>query len=270
MIVQKITEFLDKRFPLHLQEKYDNAGGQVIFTDEKITGILLSLDPDAKVVQEAADNRCNLIITHHPFFFKPLKQIKTGNPSSDILLKLISKRISLYSAHTNLDKVYFDKIGDRLGIINKELLFRTDSDPDLSEYGFGVLGDLPETITLKDFLQKIKNDLAVEFAVYSGEQDSEIKKLALVNGSGGRLIERILTERDVDCVITGDIGYHHIRTAIDYGVPVIDAGHYGTERLLLDFLKAEMEIFLSDSGYKNKIAVHISAKEENPFRIFTG
>lgn len=268
MNVQKITDFLDKRFPLYLQERYDNAGEQVIFNDEKITGILLSLDLDTKIIEEAIDRNCNLIITHHPFFFKPLKQIKTGNPNSDILLKLIDKRLNLYSAHTNLDKVYFDKIGDRLGIINKELLFRTDSDSAACDYGFGVRGDLPETLSLKDLLDKLKENLHLEFAVYSGANDSQVKRLALINGSGGRLIERILTELDVDCVITGDIGYHHTKAALDYGVPVIDAGHYGTERLLLDFLKEELADFLFDAGYKNNIAVHISAKEQNPFRIY--
>lgn len=270
MMVHEITEFLDKRFPLNLQEKYDNTGGQVIFSDEKITGILLSLDPDSKVVREAADSGCNLIITHHPFFFKPLRQIKTGNPYSDILVSLIDKRLSLYSAHTNLDKVYSDRIGKRLGVTDMEVLFRTDSDPAFSGYGFGVTGDIPSSVTLRDFLRKIKNNLDLEYVLYSGDEDKQIKTLALINGAGGRLIERIVTERAVDCVITGDVGYHHIRAAIDYGVPVIDAGHYGTERLLLDFLREELENFLSDSGYKNNIAVNISAKEENPFRVFTG
>jgi dinuclear metal center YbgI/SA1388 family protein len=267
MKINGLTKELDRRFPLKLQEKYDNAGDQVCFGNIEINGILLSLDIDDGVINEAVEKRANLIITHHPFFFKPLSRVISGEPSSELLLRLIRNEISLYSAHTNLDKVYFDKLGKVLGVENRELLIKTDETEE-TDYGFGIYGEFTRAFRLEDLLEDVKKKLGLEYVIYSGNKKSEIKKIALIGGAGGSLIGKILKEREVHCVITGDIGYHHCMIARDFGVPVIDAGHYGTERILLNFLKEEIEDCLTNSGKECDVNVSISAKEENPFRVY--
>ncbi len=269
MKVNELTKFLDQRFPLHLQEKYDNAGEQISFGDHDIKLILLSLDLDADVISEAVEKGANLIITHHPFFFKPLRRIISGDPASGLLLKIVESEISIYSAHTNLDKVYFDKLGEVLGVKNRQLLIKTDQsyDDDSRDYGFGVYGEFSDAVLLREILDAVKDKLNLEFVIYSGNEDAKIKTIALAGGAGGGMIERILKEHSVECIITGDIGYHPCKIARDYGVPVIDAGHFGTEKILLNFLKDEVEDCLTKIEDTSDVKVCISIKEENPFKV---
>ncbi len=267
MIISELIKELDKIFPLELQEKYDNAGDQICFGNSELNGILLSLDIDDGVIDEAGEKQANLIVTHHPFFFRPLSRIRSGEPSSELLLRLIQNEISLYSAHTNLDKIYFDKLGDVLGVVNRELLVKTGESGG-TDYGFGVLGEFPRSVALQDILESVKAKLGVEYIVYSGDKRMEIKRVALFGGAGGSMIEKILKGRGIQCVITGDIGYHSCKTAANYGVPVIDAGHYGTERILLNFLKKEIEDCLTNLDNKCDIRVLISDKEKNPFKVY--
>lgn len=269
MKVNELINHLDHKFPLFLQEDYDNSGEQISFHNTDIKGILLSLDLDTLVIDEAIEKGTNLIITHHPFFFKPLRRITPGDPSSELLLLLIEKKISVYSAHTNLDKVYFDKLGELLGIKNRKLLIKTDHDevPESEEYGFGVYGEFPRALLLKEILNTVKHRLNLKFVIYSGNEESIIKTIAIVGGSGGGMIETILDEHDVQCIITGDIGYHPCKIALNYGVPVIDAGHFGTEKILLNFLKDEINVYLTKVKNSYDVRVFLSKKEENPFKI---
>jgi putative NIF3 family GTP cyclohydrolase 1 type 2 len=151
MKIKELVTFLDTRFPIHLQEGYDNAGEQISFREAPIRGVLVSLDLDPGVVDEALERDCNIIITHHPLFFHPLKRIISGEPRSDMLLRLLDNGISLYSAHTNLDKIYYDKLSETLGIVDKELLIKTDfTDGNGSAvFGFGTYGQLKEAVNLR-------------------------------------------------------------------------------------------------------------------------
>ncbi|MFW5751770.1 MAG: Nif3-like dinuclear metal center hexameric protein, partial [bacterium] len=114
MVVSELFNFLNKKFPPLIQEEYDNSGKQIAFSEEKITGVLLALDVSDGVIMEAMEKDCNVIITHHPVFFKPLKNIDDEDVLSKLVLNMIERRISLYSAHTPLDKIYYDKLAEKL------------------------------------------------------------------------------------------------------------------------------------------------------------
>ena len=268
--MKELISFLDKRFPIHLQEEYDNAGEQISFPEIPIRGILISLDLDAGIIDEALEEDCNIIITHHPFFFQPLKRIIAGDPRSDMLLRLLEKGIGLYSAHTNLDKVYYDKLSEALGIADAELLIKTDPprEGDAGEFGFGVYGQLGKSMKLREFMAAMRERLQLDFVFFSGDENRDIERVAIINGAGGGLVKRVLLERELDCIVTGDVGHHHYRHALEHGVAVIDAGHFGTERYLLFFLRDEIALFLKDSGCSDRIKVSVSKREENPIRVF--
>lgn len=268
--MKELISFLDKRFPIHLQEEYDNTGEQVSFREIPIRGILISLDLDAAVIDEALEEDCNIIITHHPFFFNPLNRLIAGDPRSDMLLRLLERGMSLYSAHTNLDKVYHDKLSEALGIGDTELLIKTDlpREGDDGDFGFGVYGQLSKSMKLREFMAEMREKLQLDFVFYSGDENRDIKRVAIINGAGGGLLGRVLLERELDCIVTGDVGHHHYRNALSHGVAVIDAGHFGTERVLLFFLRDEITLFLRESGYSDQIKVAVSKSEENPIRVF--
>jgi len=101
MKVKNLLNNLDRIAPFFLQESFDNSGIQFADLDAPITKILLSLDATQGVLDEAIANKANLIITHHPLLFSPLKQItKQKNP---LLFKAITNKINLLAMHTNYD-----------------------------------------------------------------------------------------------------------------------------------------------------------------------
>ncbi len=270
MKIEELKSFLDGRFPPALQEKYDNAGGQVLFSDDDCTGILISLDCDRAVIGEAILLGCNLIVSHHPFFFRPLRSISDGDPRSEALFDLVSGRISLYSAHTNLDKIYYDRLARVIGLSDIKLLLGSDATQsrEPGEYGFGAVGELDEALPLMSLLDRVRERLSLPYLIYSGDSSKLVRRCAVSGGAGGGDIERIIGGHKVDCVITGDVGYHDAKTALDHGVAVIDAGHFGTERILLDFLHAEIQDYLTKTTPAGQIRACVSRMETNPFRVY--
>ncbi|HON79632.1 MAG TPA: Nif3-like dinuclear metal center hexameric protein [Spirochaetota bacterium] len=268
MDVKQVAEIMNSLFPLHLQEEYDNAGGQVLFPDGKVSSILIALDLDTAIIEEAVEKKCSMIITHHPFFFRPVKQISSADPKSALLISLIDTRISLYAAHTNLDKVFYNKLGASLGMPEGTVLFSTDSGVDTIPAGLGMVSDLPEPSTLNSLLPRVKKALGIEFLVYAGDPERLITRVALLNGAGGGSIEKIIRTAAPDCIITGDVGYHNVKAAIDSGTAVIDAGHYGTEKILLSCLKDALSEQLNTSEEGKQITLHITERERNPFQVF--
>lgn len=89
--------------PKEIAWQRDNTGLQVGDLSRPVTNVLLCLEATEEVIDEAIAKNCNLIFTHHPFLFHPLKQINLIDENSRIIEKLIKNDISLYSAHTNLD-----------------------------------------------------------------------------------------------------------------------------------------------------------------------
>ncbi len=98
-----LTGYLESVVPLSFQESYDNTGIQVGDFEKDVESVLLSLDITEEVVDEAAENRCDLIISHHPLIFKPLRSVSDNTVTGRIIRKLIEKDICVYSMHTNLD-----------------------------------------------------------------------------------------------------------------------------------------------------------------------
>ena len=103
MKLNRLINFLEEKFPIFLAEEWDNVGLQIGKRDSKINGILLSLDLTEKVIDKAIEIGANLIITHHPLIFKPLKNISSDSLMGKKIMKLIENGISVYSMHTNLD-----------------------------------------------------------------------------------------------------------------------------------------------------------------------
>lgn len=103
MIIDDVIKYIEKWAPPGAAWENDNIGVQVGSRQNQVKNILICLELTAKVLQEAKQKKCNLIITHHPFIFKPLKNLDYSQNSSKLLAELIKNDITLYAAHTNLD-----------------------------------------------------------------------------------------------------------------------------------------------------------------------
>ncbi|MEJ6505353.1 MAG: Nif3-like dinuclear metal center hexameric protein [Crocinitomicaceae bacterium] len=125
MMIENLTDFLEDRFPLSLQESYDNCGLIYGHKKEKIKGVLIALDVTEEIVNEAIKKNCNLIVSHHPVIFRGLKKINGHSMTERVLEKCIQNKIALYAIHTNLDnhKLGVNKeIADRIGLKQVEIL----------------------------------------------------------------------------------------------------------------------------------------------------
>jgi dinuclear metal center YbgI/SA1388 family protein len=118
MKLRELCSFLDSEVPLSFQESYDNSGLQVGLPEKEISSALLTIDVTEEVADEAINNKCDLIISHHPLIFGGLKRISDRSFSERIVYKCIQAGVAVYSAHTNLDishcgvsRILAEKIG---------------------------------------------------------------------------------------------------------------------------------------------------------------
>lgn len=112
--------------PSHYQESYDNAGLICGSFDWEIEGVVCCLDSTEKVIEEAIEKSCNLVVAHHPIIFKGLKQIHDDFYVHRVIRKAIKNDIAIYAAHTNLDNVLQNgvnqRIAERLKLENCKIL----------------------------------------------------------------------------------------------------------------------------------------------------
>lgn len=122
---------MEKWAPKAFAYDWDNIGLQVGSYNKPVKKIMVTLDVLESVVDEAIENKVDLIIAHHPLLFKPLKQINIDNWRGRMIRKLIQHDITVYAAHTNLDVAkggVNDLLADLLGLEDKEVLIETNED----------------------------------------------------------------------------------------------------------------------------------------------
>ncbi|MRH43100.1 Nif3-like dinuclear metal center hexameric protein [Aquibacillus halophilus] len=123
--VQDIVNIFESWVPKKLAYDWDNVGIQVGSLQQSVKKVMVTLDVLENVVDEAIEQKVDLIIAHHPLLFKSLKQINLDQTSGRIIEKLIKNDITVYAAHTNLDIVsggVNDILTDKLSISNTEVL----------------------------------------------------------------------------------------------------------------------------------------------------
>lgn len=123
--VKDIAAMMEKHYPLNLAEKWDNVGLQVGSMGREVAKVVVALELDHQVLDQAWQENADLIITHHPLIFKALPNIKVDSPVGSLIRKLIMADISLYVAHTNLDsasKGVNQILAETVGLIDIEPL----------------------------------------------------------------------------------------------------------------------------------------------------
>ncbi|MDL2322828.1 Nif3-like dinuclear metal center hexameric protein [Bacteroidales bacterium OttesenSCG-928-A17] len=125
MKIQKIIEIIEDYAPVPLQDGFDNAGLQVGDVGRQVSGVLLCLDVTEEVVDEAIELGCNLIVSHHPLIFKPLKTLTGRSYIERCIIKACKYDLVIYSAHTNLDNAHGGvnfHLAEKLGLQNVRVL----------------------------------------------------------------------------------------------------------------------------------------------------
>ena len=123
--VHDIIRLMDELAPSRLAESWDPVGLQVGRKDWPVRTIWVALDPLPEVVAAACDQHVDLLITHHPLLFVPLKNLDFNSPIGSILYQSAVHQLAIYSAHTNLDQVsggLNDILAKRIGLDQVDVL----------------------------------------------------------------------------------------------------------------------------------------------------
>ncbi len=259
--VADICALMEDWAPLDLAEQWDNPGLQVGDPNWPVRTVWVALDPLGEILRSAAENQVDLIITHHPLIFQPLRQINLATAlGSDICLAL-EARIAVYCAHTNLDSAaggVNDVLAEHLGLSCSGVL---ESQPD-SELGIGRVGFFETPVTLEELALRIKQEFRIKGLKYAGDSKLKIKQAAICSGSGSSLMKNFLAS-DAQVYISGDLHYHDARQAQQWGRGVIDMGHFASERIVVRAVADRIRAWADKSG--KHLEVVVSELECDPF-----
>ena len=242
MKVKDILGALEEFAPLALQDGYDNAGLQIgLAEDAEATGALLCLDVTEDVVDEAVLRGCNLIVSHHPLLFRPLKSITFDDYVGRTVVKAVQHGIAVYAAHTNLDSaqggVNF-KIAEKLGLVAPQWLSPKEAYLRGMAYvtaGEGIIATLPTSLSEREFMERVKEVFGLKSLRVNYAQKKTISRVALCGGSGASLIPKAI-EKGADAFITGEIGYHRF-FGYEKDILLLEIGHYESEQYTLEVLR---------------------------------
>ena len=219
--------------PLYYAEEWDNPGLQVGRRDKQIGKVMVALTPGEAAIQAAVDAEVDMLLTHHPMIFKPTKSVTTDTVLGQSIIKLIQHDINLYCAHTNLDIAeggVNDVLAQALQLQQVNVLeFMTE------EYGIGRVGALAQSMTFEAFLQFTATRLQNEHLSYQGDLHRTVQKVALCGGSGISYL-KAAKQSGADVYVTGDMKYHDAQLASELDICIVDAGHFGTEKLIVQAL----------------------------------
>jgi len=276
--VAKIIEIMNLLAPPLLAEEWDNVGLQIGDSRQSVRRIWVALDPSPEVVKAACQKKVDLLITHHPLIFRPLKSIDFDTPGGSIIQMAAHHQLAIFSAHTNLDIVrdgVNDVLAQQLGLRNLAVLHPVQLENLVkenvapltgaeAEYGIGRIGSLAKAGSLKSLVSMVKKKLKLDFIKVAGDLEMKVKRVAICSGSGSSLMQTFLASK-AQAYISGDIHYHDAREAESANRGIVDIGHFPSEHLMVNALAQQLKKIISKAGIEAEIMA--CTIEKDPFRI---
>lgn len=229
MDIKNITEYFDVIAPISRSAEWDNDGIMLLCGSD-IKKVVLTLDVNTDAVEFAVSQDADLIISHHPFLFKPIKRI-TCDAVSENIKKLIKHDISVLSYHTRMDASDMginQYILQKLGL--KEIVPFGLDENDMT----GRIGALENAISMKDLCGCVKNLFKCNCFTCSNF-DGDVRKIAVVSGGGNEYMEAA-AKRGADIFISGEFKHHHYINSQETNFPVISVDHYHCENIFVDLM----------------------------------
>ncbi len=224
MKVRELYECLNEKIPPSLSCSWDNDGLMCCPDPEREVGrVLIALDITGRVVDEAIKGDYDLVISHHPLIFSPLRSVTLGDTTARKVIRLLQAGISAMSFHTRLDAVeggVNDTLAEALGLC------------DIRPFGpegeqIGRIGTLPEAMSLEAFAALVRRVTDIE-AVRVSDAGRPVRRVAVLGGSGSSDVGAALAA-GADTYLTGELKHHDLTDAPDLGLNLIEGGHFHTE-----------------------------------------
>ena len=256
--LREICEFLDTFAPLQLAEDWDNVGLLVGDPDRSVGRVMTCLTVTPASVAEAVEDGVDLIVTHHPMPFRPLKRLTTEQTPSRLLLQMIRADVAVYSPHTAFDSAaqgINQQLADGLGLT--DVLPLVVHDPQRPEQGAGRYGRLSQPIRLADLVQELKRFLGIAGLHVVGDRNRDVRCIAVACGAAGEFLEPA-ARVGCDVLVTGETTFHTCLEAEALGMALLLPGHYASERFAVETLADRL------ADRFPKLAVWASRREEDP------
>ena len=254
--VADVAQFLNVFAPPALAESWDNVGLLVGRAEQPVERVMTCLTITSASMREAVERRANLIVSHHPLPFRPLKRLTCESGEGRLLLELIENKIAVFSPHTAFDSAE-QGINQRLA----RTLELDDIGPLVpgveAGEGAGRHGQLAAPMSLADFAGKVKGALALAHIQAVGPLDRAVRRVAVACGSAGEFIAPA-SEALCDCLVTGEVRFHGCLEAESLGIALVLTGHYASERFAVE------ELALALSAKFPALSVWASNREQDP------
>ncbi len=232
MTVKELYAFLEEKMPRALSCDWDNDGLMVCPDDAKeVRRVLVALDITAAVAEHAIKEGYDLVISHHPLIFHPIKAVCPGDVTVNKVIRLLTSGVSAMSFHTRLDAVeggVNDVLASAIGLC------------DVTPFGkdgeeIGRIGTLPAPMSLRDFAELVKAATGAK-QVQISDGGKPVSRVAVLGG-GGAGESGAAAAAGADTYLTGDLRHDQLTEAPERGMNLVQGGHFFTENLVCERIR---------------------------------
>ncbi len=229
--VGDVVEVLEAAYPPELAESWDAVGLVCGDPADRVSRILICVDPVEATIAEALATETELVIAHHPLLLRGVHGVPASTPKGGLVHRLVRAGAALYCAHTNADSAdpgVSDALAEALGLtVIAPLVPNADG-----RTGIGRLAELPEPMPFADFVARVADALPATAAGVrgAGDPDRLIRTVAVSGGAGDSYLD-VVTRAGVDAYVTADLRHHpaseHLATG--EGPALVDVAHWASE-----------------------------------------
>ncbi|KFJ01018.1 Nif3-like dinuclear metal center hexameric protein [Bifidobacterium stellenboschense] len=218
--LNQVVDTLETLYPLKYAESWDAPGLIVGDLTAPVTRIAFACDPTMAVIDEALEWGADLLVTHHPLFFRSVHQVSGLGARGMIVNRLNRAGCALWVGHTNADcavRGVGQAAADGFGLVDQRALVPVDDPEAAGPVGLGRVGRLPEPVTLREFARRVCDALSIDTALgvqACGDPDTPVETVAVLPGSGDSLFDEVRAA-GVDVYVTSDLRHHPATDAIE-------------------------------------------------------
>ena len=243
-IIKQIEQFA----PIDDYRESDSSGVQIECGSGDVERVLVCLEINDAVIDEAIRENAEMIVTHHPLIFYPVSSVTARDVPGRYIIRLIQNGISVYSSHLPFD---FCDTGNNAYL--SELLGLTDEI-------HGFCGSFRKPVSLEEACAITAKALDLpDGYIHAVDAGRPISRVGYCTGAGGDMIREAL-DAGCDLFITGDLKLHEAQYAKAMGISVIDAGHYGTEKIFTENFSRQLREKVGEDA-----AVIEAISDTNPY-----
>jgi dinuclear metal center YbgI/SA1388 family protein len=260
--VATIAQFLEQFAPARLAEEWDNVGLLVGSGNRPVLRIMTCLTLTTNSVAEAVREHAELVVSHHPLPFRPLRRLTDATAEGRLLLELIAARIAVYSPHTAFDSAgrgINQRLAEGLELLDIAPLAADAQEPAI---GSGRFGQLDPPVPLAELAARSARFLKISGLHLVGERGRLIHRVAIGCGSAGELLSSAIA-CGCDCFVTGETRFHTCLEAEAAEVAMVLVGHFSSERFAVEQLAELLAVEFP------ALKIWASQSERDPLAWFT-